>query len=171
MKIIQAMKQIKDLSAKASDLREKVGKYCADLTIETATYPDQKGTVSGWIQSHHDVLKEMARLRECVQRSNLATTVTIEVDGQRVTKSIAAWIHRRRDLANLEREIWAKLGDRALREHNVQTTQGGPVTEVRIRRYFDPVERDKRVELYRSEPALIDSTLEVVNATTDLIEA
>lgn len=37
-------------------------------------------------------------------------------------------------------------------------------------RYFDPVERDNRVSMYREEPGLIDSTLEVVNATTDLLE-
>lgn len=171
MKLIQAMKQLKDLAIKAEDLRGKVGQFCADLSIETPTYADQRRQVAEWIQSHGDILKEILRMRVSIQRTNLATPVTIEIDGKHVTKSIAEWIHRRRDLAKLELDIWQKLGDRGLKEQNVQTTPGGAVTEVRIRRYYDPATKDAKTALYRSEPSVIDSTLEVVNATTDLIEA
>lgn len=170
MKLIQAMKQLKDLAIKAEDLRGKVAKYSADLTMETPTYPDQRKQVSEWLQAHGDILKEVLRLRVAIQRTNLATPVTIELDGKQVTKSIAEWIHRRRDLAKLEMDSWAKLTDRNLKEQNVQTTPGGPITEIRIRRHYDPAVRDAKMELYRSEPSIIDSTLEVVNATTDLAE-
>jgi len=170
MKLIQAMKQLKDLAIKAEDLRGKVAKFCADLTMETPTYPDQRKQVSDWLQSHGDILKETLRLRVAIQRTNLATPVTIELDGKQVTKCIAEWIHRRRDLAKLEMDSWSKLTDRNLKEQNVQTTPGGPVTEIRIRRHYDPAQRDAKMELYRSEPSVIDSTLEVVNATTELAE-
>lgn len=170
MKLIQAMKQLKELAAKAEDLREKVGKFCADLTIETPTYTDQRQTVASWIQCHSDVLKRMGELRLAIQRTNLATSVTIELDGKQVTKPIAAWIHRRRDLATAEHAMWSKLTDRSLKEQNLQTAPGGAVTEVRIRRYYDPAERDMKRELFRIEPSRIDATLEVVNATADLIE-
>lgn len=170
MKLIQAMKKLKDLAIKAEDLRKKVSVHCADLSIETPVYPDQRGTVLGWLQSHGDILKEILSLRVSIQRTNLATSVTIELEGKQVTKSIAEWIHRRRDLAKLDMGAWSALGDRNLKEQNLQTAQGGPVTEVRIRRYFDPAERDRKVEVYRSEPSVIDATLEVVNATTDLLE-
>lgn len=171
MKLIQAMKQLKDLAVKAEDLRDKVSKFSADLTIETATYPDQRRQVSEWIQSHSDVLKEILRLRFLIQKTNIQTPVTIELDGKQVTKTIAEWIHRRRDLAKLELDMWAKLTDRNLKEQNIQTTPGGAVTEVRIRRYYDPQDRDNKMESYRREPSVIDATLEVVNATTDLLEA
>jgi hypothetical protein len=171
MKLIQAMKQLKELVVKAEDLRAKVGEHCADLTISTPSYPDQKEQVERWIQSHSDVLKRIGELRIAIQRTNLATLVTIELDGVQVTKPIAAWIHRRRDLANNEFAMWSKLTDRNLKEQNLQTTPGGAVTEVRIRRYFDPALRDKKRELFRTEPSIIDAHLEVVNATTDLMEA
>ncbi len=171
MKLIQAMKKLKDLAIKAEDLRGKVAQFAADLTIETPQYPDQRGQVSEWIQAHSDVQKEILRLRVAIQRTNIQTPVTIELDGKQVTKSIAEWIHRRRDLAKLELDMWSKLGDRGLKEQNVQTSPGGSVTEIRIRRYFDPKERDAKRELFRTEPSVIDSTLEVVNATTDLLEA
>lgn len=169
MKIIQAMKQLKDLKAKAEDLRNKVGQFCCDLTLETPTYPDQKQQIREWTQAHHDILKTILDLRVAIQRTNLATEVSIELDGKTVTKSIAAWIHRRKDLAATEMALWQKLGDRGLKEQNVQTSQGGNITEIRIRRYFDPAEKDRKVELYRSEPMMIDATLEVINATTDLV--
>lgn len=171
MKLIQAMKQLKDLAIKAEDLRVKVNKFCADLTIETPTYPDQKRQVAEWIQSHGDILKEILRLRFLIQKTNIATPVTIELEGKQVTKTIAEWIHRRRDLAKLEQGMWAQLTDRNLKEQNVQTTPGGAVTEIRIRRYYDPQERDRKTEIYRAEPSVIDATLEVVNATTEMLEA
>lgn len=171
MKLIQAMKKLKDLKAKAQDLREKVGRHCADLSVETPVYADQKTQITQWIQAHHDILKEILTLRTDIQRTNLATRVSIELDGKQVTKSIAEWIHRRRDLAQEEMQMWGALTDRNLKEGNIQTVKDGPVTEVKIRRYFDPAEKDKRVAAYRSEPSIIDGVLEVTNAVTDLIES
>ena len=46
----------------------------------------------------------------------------------------------------------------------------GEKIEVKIVRCYDPTTRDTKIELYRSEPVLIDSQLEITNAVTDLIE-
>ena len=171
MKLIEAMKKLKDLNVKAEDLRKKVALHCADLTLETPLYgADQKATVDGWIQAHSDILQEILRLRVAIQKTNISTPVTIELGGKQVTKTIAEWIHRRRDLSNLELSMWKQLTDRNLKEQNIQTAPGAPITEVRIRRYFDPTLRDAKAELYRSEPSVIDATLEVTNAVTDLIQ-
>ena len=171
MKLIEAMKKLKDLNVKAEDLRKKVALHCADLTLETPLYgADQKATVDGWIQAHSDILQEILRLRVAIQKTNISTPVTIELGGKQVTKTIAEWIHRRRDLSNLELSMWKQLTHRNLKEQNIQTAPGAPITEVRIRRYFDPTLRDAKAELYRSEPSVIDATLEVTNAVTDLIQ-
>lgn len=168
MKLIEAMKKLKDLGIKAADLQAKVAANCANLDIETPLYPDPKSQVSEWIQAHSDILKEMLRLRVAIQRTNLETLVTIELNSVQVTKSIAEWIHRRRDLAKLEMDIWAKLGDRGLKDGGFQQSTG-EVRPVKVLRWFDPKERDLRVDLYRVEPSKIDATLEVVNAVTDLL--
>lgn len=169
MKLIEGMKQIKELQVKADDLRDKVAKHCADLDFETPLYLDQKKQVSEWIQSHSDVLKKILELRVAIQRTNIATKVDVELDGKKVTKTIAEWIHRRRDLAKGELHIWSALGDRNLKEGSLPSTTGGEAKMVKIRRYFDPLERDKKIELYRSEPSIIDRTLEVINAVTDIV--
>lgn len=169
MKLIEAMKKIKDLTVKAADLQSKVAAHCANLDIETPLYADPKSQVAEWIQAHHDILKEILALRVGIQRTNLATSVTIELGGKQVSKSIAEWIHRRRDLAKAEMEMWAKLGDRGLREGAIQQSTGAEPRPVKIVRHFDPKQRDAAIDVYRSEPSKIDGVLEVVNAVTELV--
>jgi len=170
MKLIEAMKKIKELQEKADDLENKVSSYCAHLSIETPTYDDQRAQVRRWIQSHSDIKKEVLRLRIAVQKTNLATDVSIDLnDSRTVTKSVAEWIHRRRDLASSEEKIWSRLGDKGLREGMMKQSSGEDV-QVKIVRCFDPKERDIKVASYQAEPQIIDSKLEVVNAITDLIE-
>lgn len=169
MKIIEAMKQVKDLQRKADDLVAKVKQHCAISSIETPTYPDQKSQVSEWIQSHSDVLKEVLRLRVSIQRTNLATMVAIELGGKQVSKTIAEWIHRRRDLAKSELGMWQGLTDKNIHEGMAQGPAGTPL-EIKIIRLYDPKQRDAKMDLYSSEPSLIDAKLEIVNAVTDLLE-
>lgn len=61
------------------------------------------------------------------------------------------------------------LTDRGLKEGTTKNSQG-ETTEVKIVRYFDPVARDKMVAMFKAEPHVIDASLEVINAVTDLIE-
>lgn len=170
MKIIEGMKKIKDLQRKSEDIRKKLKTYHAHMSFETPKYgDDQQKQVSEWIQAHHDLMNEILLLRVSIQRTNLATTVSMELGGKTVTKTIAAWIHRRRDLAANDAACWQLMDDRGLREGKGEDSQGAEV-DLKIVRYYDPVERDKMLDMYKSEPLVIDSTLEVKNAVTDLIE-
>jgi hypothetical protein len=169
MKLIEGLKGTKVLQQKANDLRDLVKAHCARSSLETDKYPNQKGRVAVWMQAHSDLMKEILRLRIAIQRTNLATSVTIELDDKVITKTIAEWIHRRRDLAQEEQSMWNCLTDRGIAEGIVKGPTGDPV-EIKIVRFFDPGERDNKRELYQSEPMIIDSRLEVVNATTDMIE-
>ena len=169
MKIIEGMKKIKELQIKVDDLKKKVGTYCADQSHETAVYgANQKQKIDEWLQGHSDVLKEIMALRIAIQKTNLATNVDIEIGGVIVSKTIAEWIHRRRDLAGQELTCWSSLTDRGLKEGTILTSTGEK-QEVKIRRYYEPSRKDKMMEMYRSEPNVIDRTLEVINAVTDLV--
>ena len=169
MKLIEALKKIKELQKKVEDLRDLVKGHCARSSLETDKYPEQAKKVAGWIQSHSDILKEILRLRVAIQKTNIETEVSIELGGKTVTKTIAEWIHRRRDLAGEELKMWACLTDRGVAEGMGKGPTGDPI-EIKIVRFYDPTERDNKRELYQAEPITIDSKLEVVNAVTDLIE-
>ena len=169
MKIIEAMKAVKDLSRKADDIADKVHTYCADHSHETARYGERQAEqITEWTQAHSDLIKEIARLKIAIQRTNLDTMVTIELGGVKVTKCIAEWVLRRRELAEKQREMWRRMNDRNLQEGFV-TNSTGEKTMVKIRRYYDPRKRDVMVEMYHSEPSKIDGTLEVVNAVTEVV--
>ena len=169
MKLIEALKQIKALEVKASDLKKKISTFCADMTLETPTYPDQKAQVDSWLQAVRDTVFEIERLYVAIQRTNLATNITIEVGSKSVTKSIAAWIVRRRKLVVCERESWAVLSDKGMKEAVGQNSSGG-VMEIKIRRYYEPALRDRMIAELTEEPTLIAGRLEIANATTDLLE-
>lgn len=169
MKIIEAMKKIKDLMRKAEDLRNKVGKYCTDYDKDASIYEDQRGQITSWMDSHNGIIKEILSLRESVQRTNLETKVSIEIDGKHVEHSIAGWIHRRRDLASLELKCWSKLTDEGKQKLIAYNDETGNPNAAKLRLYYNPQVRDEMREVYGSEPSLIDGRLEVVNATTDLV--
>lgn len=169
MKLIEALKQIKDLQRKADDLRKLVKNNCARSSLESNRYPDQQKKVSEWIQAHSDLLKEILRLRVAIQKTNLETTVAVELDGKRVSKTIAEWIHRRRDLAAEDFKMWSSLTDRGVKEGMVNGPSGDAII-VKVVRFYDPEEKDHKQELYQSEPTLIDAQLEIANAITDLME-
>jgi hypothetical protein len=168
MKLIEALKKIKDLQKKAEDLRDLVAANCARSSLESDKYDNQRGKIEGWIQSHSDILKEILRLRIAIQTTNLKTEVTIELNEKPVTKTIAEWIHRRRDLAQEELQMWNSLTDRNIKEGMVQGPSGDPI-ELRIIRHYSLEQRDQMKDLFQSEPIIIDSKLEVINAITDLM--
>lgn len=173
MKIIEAMKKIKDLTRKAEDLRNLIKQYHVDMDAEAPTYgtvEEQRKQISSWLQSHSDIIKEIGSLRYKIQKTNINTIVAVELDGKAIRKTIAEWIHRRKDLANLELTAWSALNDRGLPASGRAQKSSGETYEVKIRRYYDPKERDQKKTTYASEPLTIDGCLEIANATTDLME-
>ncbi len=168
MKIIEALKLVKDLYRKADDLKAMIGKYCADVDYETPVYADQKAQVSSWMQAHGDVVKLINLLQYRIQKTNIQTLVTIELEGKQVTKSIAEWILRRKKLCDLETNCWKALTDRNLKEGHIPTSTGHQA--VKIRRYYEPTLRDQKLASLTQEPSLIDGRLEIINATTDLLD-
>lgn len=172
IKLIQALKQIKDLKRKSSDLQQKIKVYCADYNFETPTYgtaEQQKQQVSEWVQACLDIHKEILRLSVAIQKTNLATMVPIELGNKTVTKSITEWIHRRRELAQADALVWKSLTNRNLKEGLTKSTAGQEV-EMKVRLYYDSKQRDEALNVLLSEPSIIDGHLEITNAVTDLIE-
>ena len=163
------MRKIKINLERVATYQKQIGQYCADYEVQDATYPDQAGQVRSWLTASHDLLEEVERLKRQISATNLATQVTIVIEGQRIAKSITEWISRRDTLAKLELATWEALGDKGLTTQPVKDPATGEVRLIKVRRYFDPKERDAKVMAFRAEPHTIDGALEVVNATTDLI--
>lgn len=171
MKIIEAMKTVKANKDKVTDLKKRIQSSSANLSNETPLYgAETRKLIEGWLQSIHDTGAENIRLLTAIARTNLATKVTITLAGTAVTKNIAEWVWRRREYAQEDETAWRSLTDRNLKETRLMNSQN-QIVDINIIRHFDPAKRDNIIDAYRNEPHLIDAALEVVNATTDLIEA
>jgi len=169
MRLIEAMKKVKMNKEKIKDLRNKIQENCANLTHETPQYGDgTKAQIDSWVNSCVSLSSENIALLLAIQQTNIATLVTITIGGVSLERSIAYWVWRRREYAKSDMDIYRCLGDRGLKEGQMAQSVGAPIT-IKIVRHFDSVARDAMIERYRSEPHLIDATLEVVNATTELL--
>ncbi len=171
--IVEALKMKKRLTRKLEDLRGKIRDNCAQMDNEKPVYgsiEDQRKIVQGWIQSHRDLVKKLEELSILIQKTNLATFVEISLGGKAVKKTIAQWILRRLQFASQDEALYKVLTDRRLQDATGFAPDGKTKVDYKVVRYFDPVERDKFVDIYRHEPSMIDSKLEVVNATTNLVE-
>lgn len=169
MKIIEALKQIKDLYRKADDIRHKIAKHVVDFDFETPVYPNQREKINEWKQSYLDILKEISRLQYAIQKTNIETQVEIEIGGKFIKKSIAEWILRRKKLVEMEINLYLTLNDGQLKDSKTRQSNG-EILDVKVRRYYDPEERDKKLNIIQNEPSLIDGKLEIINAVTNLIE-
>jgi len=169
MKLIEALKAEKRLLERIADLNKKVSEHSAYLDFETPRYEDQTSQVKKWMDSIRDTLQETERLRLAIQQTNILTLVMIELEGKLLQKSIASWIYRRRVLAKIEGQSWANLTDRGLQEARIRESTGKD-RDIKIVRCYDPAEKDLKLRALQEEPGLIDSALEVVNASTDLME-
>lgn len=175
MKIIEGLKRIKDTQRKIQDLKTKIRDNSAQMENENPVYgsvEEQTAQIKSWLDSIHDCIQEIKSLRIKIQKTNLQTNVTMEIeDGKPITQSIAEWIHRRRDLSQLEAESWAALTDRGLKPTAYHPENDrSQIKTVQIRRYYDPKIRDKKVDVFTSEKTIIDAKLEVINAETDLLD-
>lgn len=170
MKLIEAMKKVKANKDQIADLQARMAKVSANLSNETPLYGAETGKkIAEWLQGCTDLSRDNVGLLVAIAKTNLATQVTITLGEKPVTKCIAEWVWRRREYAELDRETWTKLTDRGLKEA-VTPTSTGVNLEIKIQRHYDPAQKDNMLALYRSEPHAIDAALEVINATTDLVQ-
>lgn len=170
MKIIEAMKRVKQNEEKIIDLQAKIAANCANLSVETSPYGEKAPSkIEEWSQGCDDLSQENIRLLTAIQRTNLATEVAIVLGEKNVTKNIAEWVWRRRKYAMTDYTTWSRMTDRGLKEGVIKQSTGQELN-VKIVRHYNTEKRDAMMAMYRAEPHVIDAALEVINATTDLIE-
>lgn len=172
MKIVQALKTIKANRMKIDDLIRKIRDNAARTSIQTSPYGDQETVikqVASWMDTVRSVIRENEILTNRLHRTNALTSVTMEIGNKSITKTIDEWIVRRKEGVSFETRMMQSLTDLGLREELVKQPDGSTI-HVTIVRHFDPKQRDDRMSVLMDEVQIIDSTLEIVNATTDLVD-
>lgn len=169
MKLIEGLKTLKLHQKKIVEIQALIALNSARKSIEKSAYKDPTAQVAAWIASSESHNFEAERLTRRIQLTNLSTQVTVTLNGQAITKSISEWVYRRRYGAPNALKTYRMLTDRNLKPE-VMKQNDGSLLEIDVVRHFDSEHRDKMLSLYHDEPTIIDMALEIVNATTDLME-
>ena len=172
MKIIEALKEIKNLRRKLGDIQEKISIYSADNSTDTPIYENQKLQIESWLQAAEDINKNILNLSHRIHKTNVNTKMTIEViDGKPITKSIDEWLLRMFNLAEEDKKTWLSLNvNDSSKTQKYRLPNSSTDVVVTRRLYFDILKRDKKLEEYSSEKSKINSKLEIINAITDLLD-
>lgn len=172
MKIIEALKELPLIEKKLEKNRQLLTAYAASVDAGTAysglkfdTPARQTEEVSALIQSCEDLVARKARVRKALAVTNAGIQVTI--DG--VTKSITEWIeYNQRGFEALER-VYGTLSENHV-ANEARNAKFEPTQGIRILRHYDEKGRNVRLQQIMETKNKIDTTLETVNATTDLLE-
>ena len=124
MVLIEALKEQKYTLRKMEDLRKKISSYCSDLDCMQPTYgsaEEQKKKITEWLQAHNDLALNLTDLKKSIQRTNLETIVEIQIGENKIARTIAEWIIRRREIIDFQLLAYNSLTDRNLAQQGLRT--------------------------------------------------
>jgi hypothetical protein len=167
MKLIEAMKKIKVIEKRIVDQTAKITEYAAKPSNEKPVFETeekQKKEVKSLLQSNEDLLNDLLTLKTQVEYTNLVTK--IEIDGKNF--SISEMLVLKRKGAQLMKKTYEALNTTML-EHKIRN-YSNQSKDISLDRFYSEDEKNINLSKWQSIYDNIDSRLEVVNATIDLIE-
>jgi len=174
MMLIEAMKRLRVIQKRMLHNIDNVNKYAAIISTERPLFnseDEQKKEVKEIIQSNLDLMKEYLELKKKIERTNLQTIV--EIGGQKY--SISDLLILKRNLIKLVVNTYDALNTKhaqtKLNAMALATRSSGGLGETpRIHHMFDEKEKNENLRKWQDLYDNIDSRLEVINATTTLLE-
>lgn len=168
MKIIEALKELPIIEKRITNQNEQILLYSGLASNETApfdTEDQQRFKVQQLIQSNQDLCTRYELLKLTLSHTNNLTKVTIN----EVTKPITQWIAFKAKTQDFLVKTYKALDYNAA----VNRTKSLPIdvnTGYKISKMYKEEDKNKALESLRDLNDRIDAQLEIVNATTDLIE-
>jgi len=168
MTLIEAMKGLKHTERKMDSNKEKIQKYAATLDNERLpfeTAENQAKEVQAFIQSCEDLDLYRRKLKECIEYTNLMTKVEI----QGATYSISELLFILRKTADSMLSVYKCLNTDAargrLRGFVIEGGKSIPITT-----HYKEVDKNEKLKKWQELKDTIESRLEVINATTQLLK-
>jgi DNA repair exonuclease SbcCD ATPase subunit len=165
MTLTEALKKIGHLRKKQEQDKEQLAEYCVHPKNEVPrlkTFEAQSEKVRSLIQSLEDLDKEIVRIKEGIEYTNLMTLVSIAG----VTRTIAGHIFWKRKQRN---QITNALVGMKAATSRLQNSVRSLSDKPELTTYFDEDAINVRVNELQEYADSIDGRLEYVNATTPVI--
>jgi hypothetical protein len=172
-KIVEALKRLRIIEKRVEARCKEITRYASGLSGPTYkplfdTEERQRQEVKSLVQSALDLLKEYHALKRRIEVTNLLTIVTIEGE----SRSIAEWLIEKRKVSGMILAIYNALNEVAAnasrREDRMYPSGGGATPQVT--RFYSEEEKNKELRHVMDRTEAIDGRLEVINATTELVD-
>lgn len=167
MKIIEALKELPLLEKRINKQCEQIMEYAALGSHEESPFGTREAhrkQLESLVQSNKDLASRYEKLKLALTLTN----ASVKVDILGTTKTIAEWITFKsstyRYLAKTLTSLDLVKASQRVREVKVDITEG-----IRVERMYDEQDRNRQLNNLSELFDKVDGTLEVVNATTDLV--
>lgn len=171
MKIIEGMKELSLISKKLTVIKENLSKYSSLLSCEKPIFDseqEQRDEILKLIQSGKDLITRWIYIKTAIEHTNLITR--IKVCGKRLT--IAEALHWKRSMCQELEALYKCLTNTqsCAKLNNMMrgiTSLDNPITIVAM---YDEKKKNEWINEHTEFIGSIDSTLEITNAITELID-
>jgi hypothetical protein len=170
MMVVEAMKTLRVIEKKMADNTIDIQRYASQVSTERPlfeTEDKQKQEIKGLIQSNEDLLQRYLNLKQRIEYSNLMTVV--EMDGDKY--SISELLVIQRKLAMTMFATYDALNDsegkNRLRHTQMSQTTG---EQPHVVRFYKEEDRREKKRTWQDLMNNITTRLEVINATTPLLD-
>lgn len=167
MKLIEAMKSLRLLEKRMWDNASRITTYASWASTERphfGTEEEQNKQVNALVQANYDLMNEYLKVKRNIERTNLETIVEVE------------WIsYTLSDLLVIKRKLGRQMVSTYQAMNDSRVRWGQWARDVNweppmMVQYYDEQVKNEGIMKWENLYNAIDSRLEVVNATTDLIE-
>ena len=169
MTIVEALKEVKLVEKRIAKNCESISQYASVLSNEKPAFDseeEQRAMVKQLIQANMDLTTQYLRLKKNIEFTNLSTIV--ELAGKKY--SIFELIHLRRKAGEFILRTFSCLTETASEQKRARFFAAAG-QDVKVNRMFNESDKMKSLNEWQEFIEKIDGKLEVVNATTEILEA
>jgi len=169
MKLIEGMKTLKVIEKKMQHNAERINQYASIISTERpifGTEVEQRKQLESLIQANTDLATEYLKIKKMVDMTNLKSEVKIGKD----VFTIADLLQIQRNVAKLMRLTYNSLNDKLAEQRLMSMRQQATEKAPRVERMYDENRKYEGLQYWQGLEDEIETRLEVINATTELIE-
>lgn len=168
MKLIEAMKELKLVEKRMEKNREQITQYSSGLSNEKEIFGSEQkqiDEVKSLLQANVDLFNRYLYLKRSIERTNLETKVEFSVGTYSISELLAIKRRLQHSVINTFKALNTQSAEARMRTIKIPDN-----VEVKVVRYYREEEKNILLKSWMEFFENIDGRLEVVNATTDLID-
>lgn len=169
MKLIEGMKTLKVTEKRIIHNTERINQYAALVSNEKSAFGDeqaQRKELESLIQANMDLGRGYLKLKMRVDQTNLATVVQIGKD----KFAISELLQVQRNIGKLMKSTYSALNDRLAQSRLAQMRQLSGDKPPFVIPLYDERKKYEGWQYWQGIEDEIETRLEVINATTELLD-